>query len=113
MSEHPSSAIVVARENAKLMLMVHRTTDMLYDRRDNPISASEVIRQYKNYLEWEKELPPEMSLPYGIPSTDELDQLTPHVLSLQLGPTFHVHFHMLIYTVSYTTRHIYSSYSPA
>ena len=82
MSEHPSSAIIVARENAKLMLMVHKTADMLYNRRDNLLSASEVIGQYKEYLEWEKELPQEMSLPHGMPSTDELDQLTPHVLSL-------------------------------
>ena len=81
--EHPSSAILVGRETAKLMLHVHKTIDILYDRRSVELSADEVMERYWAYLEWEAELPETMALPNGIAAAEELGNIPAHVLSLQ------------------------------
>ncbi|MCJ1248761.1 hypothetical protein MMC30_005980 [Trapelia coarctata] len=88
--EHPSSAILVARETAKLMLHVHRTIDILYDRRAVELSADEMVGRYKAYLEWEAQLPETMAPPHGIAEARELQHLTAHVLSL------HIHYHTAV-----------------
>ena len=81
--EHPSSAILVARETAKLMLHVHKTIDILYDRRLVKLTADELVDRYKVYVEWEAQLPETMTPPHGIAEARELRHLTAHVLSLQ------------------------------
>ena len=81
--EHPSSAVLVARETAKLMLHVHKSVDLLYDRRAMELTAEELIQRYKAYMEWEAELPDNMAPPPGIAEAEQLQHLTAHVLTLQ------------------------------
>jgi len=81
--EHPGSAILVARETAKLMLHVHKTIEILYDRRAVELSAYEMVGRYKAFLEWEAQLPENMAPPHGIAEARELQHLSAHVLTLQ------------------------------
>lgn len=81
--EYLSSGIQVASANAKLMLQVQNSIYILYHSRDQKITARKLLEQYRAYLDWEVELPEEISLPYGIADTDELSQIVPHVISLQ------------------------------
>ncbi|MCJ1388678.1 hypothetical protein MMC18_001527 [Xylographa bjoerkii] len=82
-SEHPSSAILVASAKAKLMRLVHKSIHLLYDSRDERITANVLLKQYRAYLDWERALPDPIALPHGISSAIELEELVPHVLSLQ------------------------------
>lgn len=82
-AEYPNSTILVARESAKLMLHVHSTIDILYDRRGIELLAEDIVGRYKAYLEWEAELPDTIAPPQGIAEARELQYLTPHALSLQ------------------------------
>jgi len=81
--EHPRSAVLVARETAKLMLHVHKTIDILYDRRAIELTGEEMIRCYKAYMEWEAELPDNMAPPPGIAETEQLEHLAAPILTLQ------------------------------
>ena len=82
-SEHPSSAILVASAKAKLMREVHKSIHLLYDTRDDRITARALLKQYRAYLDWERALPDSIGLIYGITGTDGYEELVPHVLSLQ------------------------------
>ena len=82
-SEHPSSAVLVASEKARLMRLIHESIHLLYDGRDRRITARLLLKQYRAYLDWERALPEIIALPNGISSAVDLEELVPHVLSLQ------------------------------
>lgn len=73
----PNSAMSTAKEHAKLCMIVHDTANSFYDGPGMKLSAGVIMHQYKRYLTWKEELPPNMAL------ADEKSQPLPHVLSLQ------------------------------
>jgi hypothetical protein len=85
--ENPSvdttSAILVARETARLMLHVNRAIDILYHKQGSLSSASQVTERYQGYLDWERDLPVSLKLSRGILASEADGDVFPHVLSLQ------------------------------
>jgi hypothetical protein len=73
----PSLLATTNKEKAKLTDIINDVTTLLYEQQSESISARQVLKLYKRYLAWRKELP-------SIIGDIEVNkgQTLPHVLSL-------------------------------
>jgi hypothetical protein len=74
---HSSLSLLTSSELAKFLQVVQDTNSLFYDQRTTPISARDILSQYKKYESWREELPG------PIAKVDMNSAPLPHVFFLQ------------------------------